>query len=67
MHHTRIRDTFVIEISKHVDIYDNLICVTEAVGLCIILVNCRPFATLVQLNLELATLYLGLLTQPAMT
>ena len=48
MHQSWICDTFVIDILKHVDIYDNLICVTEAVGLGIILVNCRPFATLVQ-------------------
>ena len=47
MHQSRIRDIFVIDISKHVDIYDNLICVTEAEGLGIILVNCRLFATLV--------------------
>ena len=47
MHQSRIRDTIVIDIPKHVDIYDNLICVTEAVGLGIILVNCRPLATLV--------------------
>ena len=48
MHQSRIRDIIVIDISKQVDIYDNLICVTEAEGLGIILVNCRLFATLVQ-------------------
>ena len=38
MHQSRIHDTIVINIYEYVDVYDNLIYVTEAKGLGIILV-----------------------------
>ena len=38
MHQSRICDTIVIDIYEYVDVYDNLIYVTEAKGLGIILV-----------------------------